>query len=134
MMKLSHGRLSLMAGCLALLVASAPPCAAQADDCTATVKITSIGVQNPDDTRLRNRTLTTYRYRIDAASSEKQCAEIKFNIKRSYKLRDGSDNISTEPGSLRIRGGKGKDFGEVGDKRGLPKMIWTAEDISCKRC
>ena len=77
-----------------LLIACAPPCAAQADDCTATVKIVSVGVQNPD----------------------------------------GSTSTATEPGSLRIRGGKGQDFGEVGDKRSLPRMVWSAEDISCKRC
>jgi hypothetical protein len=119
---------------IALLSVYAPLCIAQAPDCTATVKITSVGVQNPDDTGQTNRTVTLYRYRIDATSSENQCAAIDFKIRRSYKLRDGSAFAATDPGSIRIRRGKGSEFGEVADKRGLPRIEWTAEDISCRRC
>jgi hypothetical protein len=131
MLKLSQSQLRHLA---ILLVACALPGAAQADDCTATVKIVSIGVQNPDDTRQRNRTVTLYRYRVDATSSEQQCANIDFNIKHSYKLPDGSPFAATDHSSIRIRRGKGSDFGEVAEKRGLPRIEWSAEDISCRRC
>jgi hypothetical protein len=135
MMKLLRvKRLQIIWRLAPLLVVYAPICAAQAGDCTAAVKIVSIGVQNPDDTRMRNRTVRLYRYRIDATSSEKQCAAINFNIRRNYKLPDGSPFTATEPGSIRIRSGKGSDFGELAEKRELPKIEWSAEDISCRRC
>jgi hypothetical protein len=135
MMKSLQVKRSQIIGCLApLLVAFAPTCAAQAGDCTATVKIFSVGVQNPDFTRMKNRTLTLYRYKIEATTVGKQCAVINFNIRRTYQLPDGNPYTATESRSIWIRGGKGSDFGELAEKRGLPRIEWSAEDISCRRC
>ena len=135
MTKLPQMKRSKIIACLVpLLVAYAPLCAAQAGDCTATVKVFSVGVPNPNDPRMRDRTVALYYYKIDATSSEKQCVTINFNIRRSYKLPDGSPFTATEPGSIRIYGGKGSDSGELADKRGLPRIEWSAEDISCRKC
>ena len=117
-----------------LLVAYMSICAAQAADCTATVKVAPVGVENPDVTQMKSRTLRLYRYRIDATSSEKQCAAIDFKIRRSYKLPDGSAFTAADPGSIKIHGGTGKDFGERAEKDGPPKIVWSAEEISCRRC
>jgi len=134
MLKLLHAKRSQVIGCLApLLVAYTPICSAQAGDCTAQVKIASMGVPM-DDMQLRYRTTTLYRYRIDATTSEKQCAMVNFDIRRSYKLPDGSPFTAADPGSMWVHGGKGTDYGEIPGDRGLPKIQWAVENISCKKC
>ena len=118
-----------------LLVAYAPVCCAQADGCTAQVKVVPIGLQKPvDDTRAPHRNLTLARYRVDATANEKQCAVVSFNLRHSYKDTDGTVVTAAEPMSMRLVGGKGTERGEFPLRRSIPKLTWSAEDVSCKLC
>jgi len=117
-------------------LAYAPICFAQAEGgCTAEVKVTPIGLQKPiDDTRRLDRTVTLARYRIDATASDKQCAIVSFNLRNSYKDAAGATVSEAEPKTMRFRGGKTTSTGELPVRREVPKLDWSVEDVSCKRC
>jgi len=122
---------------LLAMAACAPlPAWAQAGSCTADVKVTAMGLQKPiDDTRRPARDLTLARYRIDATSSEKQCAVVTFKLKYSYKDAGGNAvSADADAQSLRVRNGKASQQGEWPLRRELPRVTWTAEEISCKPC
>jgi hypothetical protein len=121
---------------LAIALCAPLPAWAQGASCAADVKVTAMGLQKPiDDTRRPMRDLALARYRIDATSSEKQCAVVTFKLKYSYQ--DAKGNTVSEDAdaqSLRVRGGKVSQQGEWPLRRELPRVTWTAEDISCKPC
>jgi hypothetical protein len=125
-------RLSLL---LFIPLAYAPLCWAQSDGCTADVKVTPVGLQKPvDDTRRLDKTVTLARYRLDATASDKQCAVVTFSLRHGYKDAAGATVSEVEPKSMRFRGGKGTAPGELPVRRELPKLEWSVEDVSCKRC
>ena len=126
---------SPLIACLALLSAVIACGSAQAQDCTAEVKIAPVGLQKPiDDTRQPGRTVTLARYRLDATSNEKQCVVVSFNVLHSYKDKDGTVVSATDSATMRLIGGKGRDHGELPLKRSIPKLTWSVEDVSCKLC
>ena len=122
--------------CLTLLLAAfACTGSAQAQECTAEVKIAPVGLQRPiDDTRQPGRNVTLARYRLDATSNENQCVMVNFNVRHSYKDKDGTVVSATDPMTMRLIGGKGREHGELPLKRSIPKLDWSVEDISCKLC
>ena len=107
----------------------------QAGGCTAEVAVTPLGLQKPiDDTRQPARQVTLARYRLDATSNEKQCVIVNFNLRHGYKNKDGTLVTAAEPRTMRFAGGKGTLRGELALRRELPKLSWSAEDVSCKLC
>jgi len=122
--------LLVIAACLPLTAS------AQAGNCTADVKVTAMGLQKPiDDTRRPMRDLALARYRIDATSSEMQCAVVTFKLKYSYKDTKGNAvSEDADAQSLRVRNGKASQQGEWPLRRELPRVTWSAEEISCKPC
>jgi len=121
---------------LALLAAYAPLAGAQADGCSAEVKANAMGLQKPlDDTRRPTRTLTLARYRVDVTASEKQCAVVTFTLKYSYTDSGGKTvTESTDAQSMYVRGGKATQQGEWPLQRELPRVTWSVDSVSCKRC
>jgi len=121
---------------LLLLAVNAPFAAAQAQNCTAEVKVTAMGVQKPlDDTRRPLRNVTLARYRVDVTSSEQRCAVVTFTPKYSYMDPAGKTiSESTDAQSIYVRGGKATQQGEWPLQRDLPRVTWSADSVSCKRC
>ena len=120
---------------LALLAASQGNCLAQESDCSAKVKITSLGTPRiTENVRSMMSSVGPYRYRLDATSDEKQCFNLNFSLVLRFMNKDHQPDVAVYPASMRIRGGEGTEYGDLPGRREDSKARVTVETIVCKRC